>query len=72
MTNQPVVILRSSVCPGGIPGGILHQTVKILTAQLDLFGFPLRDAFYLLYFQEDKSDSLPAIVTNVVLSGWHF
>lgn len=71
MVNQSDVISRSYVCPS-IAGGIQCLRVKIVIAQLDPFGFPLRDAFYLLYFQEDKSDCLPATVTNVVLGGWHF
>jgi len=68
MVNQPDTISRSYLCPS-ITEGFQCLRVMIFVSQLDPFGFPLRDACYLLYFQEDGSDRLPATVTSVVLGG---
>lgn len=55
MDNQPDAILRSYLCPS-VAGGIQRLRVKIVIVRLDPFEFPLQDAFYLLYFQENKPD----------------
>lgn len=71
MDTQPGVLWRSSMCPS-VTRGTQCLRVKVVVTQLDLFRFPLQDAFYLLHFQEDRSDCLPATITNAVLGGWHF